>query len=512
VARLPNPETEAWGVRLSLILAILLTICIVRLWLMPLPSSFWLDETATALIVKHGAAHPSLDVAPQVTASVYYTLPRISVSLFGNSEAAHRLPSILAMLAALFLIARIAARLIHPAAAWFAAFASLVLTGMNYQAADARPYALGTCVTAAAFLYLIRWLDSAQRTDGLLFLLFAGLLWHVHLIYWPLYLAFALYAVVRIGRRETRVTWLHAGMVLSALALILSPVLVTTLRILDEAAAHAFAPLPGPRELFNSLKFGLLISAVAVAVCFRWLGKAESGAIGMARLSVSVLTLIAGWWLFHPLCLYAYSQLSGNSVFLYRYLSVALPGGVLAATLVASWLIPASRWKHAALALGAGVLLLMGQWSEAWPRHDISDWRAAADQIRRLDVPLSTPVIVPSPFLEAQSPAWEPDYPLPGFLYAHLDYYPIPGEAVLLPFAPSTEAEQYAAELARTTLLERGRFVIYGGDRNARFWTDWFAKQQELSGWSRKELGPFGNVGITLFERDANAMLENGNR
>ncbi|HWY49700.1 MAG TPA: hypothetical protein VNX70_20100 [Bryobacteraceae bacterium] len=36
----------------------------------------------------------------------------------------------------------------------------LSLRGINYQAADARPYALGTCIAAGSLLLLIRWLDS----------------------------------------------------------------------------------------------------------------------------------------------------------------------------------------------------------------------------------------------------------------------------------------------------------------------------------------------------------------
>src|SRR5205823_11987000 len=98
-----------------------------------------------------------------------YALPRITEKFFGTSEAAYRITSTAAMLVALWLIARIAARLIRPEAAWFVIFACLSLRGINYQAADARPYALGTCVAAACVLLLIRWLDSGKIFDALLF-------------------------------------------------------------------------------------------------------------------------------------------------------------------------------------------------------------------------------------------------------------------------------------------------------------------------------------------------------
>jgi hypothetical protein len=62
---------------------------------MPLPSSFWIDELVTSFIVRY-PADPSLAVAPQVPASIYYWLPRAMHALFGFSEFAYRVPSVLA--------------------------------------------------------------------------------------------------------------------------------------------------------------------------------------------------------------------------------------------------------------------------------------------------------------------------------------------------------------------------------------------------------------------------------
>src|SRR5579883_586989 len=176
--------------RRSYLLSALLGLCLIRLWLMPLASSFWVDETATAFVVTHGASHPSFAAAPQVPLSIYYVLPRVSSRWFGASEAAYRLPSLLAMCLALLLIARLAARLVHPDAAWFAAFACLALKGFDYQAADARPYALVTCVACASVWLLVWWLDRGGWVRALAFLAAASLLWRVHLMDWPFYLVF----------------------------------------------------------------------------------------------------------------------------------------------------------------------------------------------------------------------------------------------------------------------------------------------------------------------------------
>src|SRR5271168_1273662 len=152
------------------VLTFLLALLVIRLWLMPLPSSFWLDEIATVFVAGHGSNHPSLAAAaPQAWQSWYYFFIRLWAWIFGYSEVVTRIPSILAMAGCLALVARLSMRLIHPDSGWFAIFACLALPGINYQAANARPYALGMCAFAAALLFLVRWLDSNQWIDALLF-------------------------------------------------------------------------------------------------------------------------------------------------------------------------------------------------------------------------------------------------------------------------------------------------------------------------------------------------------
>src|ERR1700679_3260968 len=217
---------------LNLVLGLLLAACITRLWLMPLPSSFWVDEMATVFVVQHGPNHPSFAVAPQVPDSIYYQLPRAAQSLFGFSEVAYRFPSVLLMGIALFLIARLASRLIHPGAGWFVVFVCLSMRGINDQAADARPYALGTCIAAASLLFLIRWLDWGRWWDAALFIVLAALLWRVHLLFWPFYIVLALYAAVRLVRPEAgydKRGWVPLIAIFALVGVALIPVLLDAL-------------------------------------------------------------------------------------------------------------------------------------------------------------------------------------------------------------------------------------------------------------------------------------------
>jgi len=470
-----------------------LALAIIRLWLMPLPSSLWTDETGTVFVVRYGASHAETAV------SIYYPLARMAAALGGFSEVVYRLPSVLAMGLALILIARLAARLIHPQAAWFAAFACLAMHGFNFQAADARPYALGTAVMAAGLWFLVQWLDQGRGRDAVLFLFFAAVLLPVHPLYWPFYLVFAGYAAARLIAKDTSETWLHAGGVFALLAVALIPVPLEAVALAHHAQAHVISPQPGAKDLVHSLVPVLIgacwVGGWLVSLIFRW----SADAPAPAR---SSLVLIALWWLCPPLCLFAFSHLTGISVFVERYYSLALPGAALAGMALAARHIPSRMWKTLAIGLGLVVLLVRGDWRELWPAHTGMDWRAAAQAINQRAAS-TTPVICPSPFVEGQMSTWRPNYPLPSFLYAPLVAYPVRGRVIPFPFAIRS-ADRYAASLARSTLPAAGRFFVYGHRLNAYFWENWYRKRPELAGWSSRRLGPFGDVVVVEFDRQGN--------
>jgi len=459
---------------------------------MPLGSSFWADEAETAFVVHYGVHHPSLAIIAPALESVYYWLPRASEAIFGFSEAAERFPSLVAMALALFFIARIAARLIHPQAAWFAVFACLTLRVFNYEAADARAYALGTCVASASLWLLIRWFDSGKWLDGILFLAAAALLWRVHLVYWPFYFVYAIYFLVRTDRKAS---WTQALAISAGLLLALLPMATPALAMSRDAAQHVFAALPSWTELGETFKIRLVAACgLGAWILARWRHWKR-----VEPVPSSAIALIAGWWVVQPVGLFAYSHLSGVSVFTTRYVSIALPGAALAATAAAACFIPKSYWHGLAVAMGITALIFGGQWSKLWPPHHNSDWRGASLAVNALGLDPSTPVLVVSPFVEAKPPVWNPEYPLPGYLYCQLDVYPVNAKPYLLPYGDSPAGKQYAEMLAQNTLPTSGKFLIHGPAAEVARWREWFAGRPEFAGWDIRQLGPFLDVDVALF-------------
>jgi hypothetical protein len=476
-------------------MAALLAVSIARLWLAPLPSSFWVDELVTLFVVRH-PGHASFAVAPQVPQSIYYWLPRAAYAVAGPSEVFFRIPSMAAMGIALWLIGRLAVRLIHPRAAWFVVFAALSIRGVDYFAIDARPYALGMMVASACMYFLVRWLDFSRWSDAAVFVFFAALVWRVHLLYWPFYPVIAIYAVARLVRGETSVTWPAMTGVSVATAISLLPQAISALSLYRGAQSHVFVSPPTLHIFEHELHWNIPLLCGAAA----WL--VAKFARARPAVQPTAWVVILSWWLVQPVCLYLYSHLTANSVYVGRYLSIMLPGAALTTAAVVSLWIPAERWRSAAAVMALAALIFQGHWESLWFRHDVSDWRAAAQEVNRFAPDVSIPVIAPSPFIEARPPSWTPDYALPGFLYAHLDGYPIMGKAYLFPFdsPPDTpEGVRYADSLLDGgQLISTGKWAIYGPERHVRDWRKWFAGRSEFAAW-RNTLLEFGDVYVAEF-------------
>jgi hypothetical protein len=150
-------------------------------------SSLWLDEFSTLWAVESSFG----DMLRRVPAVMgqspfYYVFAWISIHLFGESELALRVPSLLAVAGASVAIGYTAKALGgRGAAAWAAGLFWLSYTA-TWESLDARPYGIALLFAALAVLGFIRVSTTGRARDRALWIVgAAGLVW-AHYIFAPL--------------------------------------------------------------------------------------------------------------------------------------------------------------------------------------------------------------------------------------------------------------------------------------------------------------------------------------
>jgi hypothetical protein len=244
------------------------------------------------------------------------------------------------------------------------------------------------------------------------------------------------------------------------LGLALLPVASGAIGLLRSGSTHAFASIPGLRSLLFTIPW----ESIALCAGPAWVLDQSLKWRIQKPASPGALALIAVWWLWMPLGLFAFSRVTGVVLHVPRHLSPARPGAALAATAAAAWWLPHARWRQASAALGIAALITAGNWQALWSWHHEDNWRQASFEEDFAAQEPDTPVLAVSPFIEAQPPTWTPEYHLPGFLYAPLSVYPVRGRVYPFPFIRSLIADRYAEGLLRDTLLKRPRFITARGE------------------------------------------------
>jgi mannosyltransferase len=305
-------------------------------------------------------------------------------ALFGDSTAALRLPSVLAMAGAAGLTARLGERLVDGRVGLLAGLLFAVLPGTSRYAQEARPYALATFLAVLATLLLVEALRRSSWARWAGYAAAVAALGLTHLIALTLVAAHAV-AVLLAGRepagRRLALRWLVA--LLPAVLLVTPLVLVARgqrsrqLDWVDAARLTDLAALPG--------------------------GVAQSGAVGGLLLGLAALgagrlgrrALLPGACVLLPVLLVFAAGLV-VPLWVPRYLVFTVPFGCLlaGAALAGVRLVPAL----AVVAL-AGLVGLPDQAglrrTHEWPRSATVDYRGAArviaDQQQPGDVVVYSP-------------------------------------------------------------------------------------------------------------------------
>jgi 4-amino-4-deoxy-L-arabinose transferase-like glycosyltransferase len=431
--------------------------------------------------------HRSMDWAGQ--SPLYYLTAWLALVTGGRQEWALRLPSLLALMVAAWLLYKLAARLFDSETARLSVLAFACSGPVAFAASDARPYALGLCLLLATAWVLIRWLDTGQARYAAGSVLLSALTIYAHYLFGPVLVVLGLFAVSH-SLREGKVRLWQLPLVGVASAVLTLPLVAQFRHFYQDRAVHSFASTPQFGDLFASVAPPVLAGSLAVGILLALLISPENRRPAPRRDS---LLLAAGWALVPPVLLFAISVFSPAKLFVPRYYISCIPG----LCLLAGWLARSVAAAPGQRIVGT-VVVIAAIMTFGTPHHRAEDWSGA---MRRINAENSSdlPVWVASGFVEAADPKALEDPRLRDVLFSPQVMYSPRGRLVRLPYRLDAESIQYLERLI-PSLEHQNRFVLVVVYEGLAF-EPWLRGRLALLGFRSESLGNFGSVGVFRFSR-----------
>lgn len=428
--------------------------------------SLGFDESATATIVsQHGAALRHAIAHDGGNMAGYYVLMHALVGLFGRGLLVLRLPSAIAISAAVAVTGALGLRLFDRRVAFAAGLLTAVSVSLVFWGQSARSYALAVAFASASFMAFVSLVGQEAASSGATLARSDGSLarrnrwgaWVAYVLCTALALYMSLMAALVVVAQVATFAWWWRGRrwaVLSAVATI--GVLCIPLALLAAGRGSgqvSWVSRPKFVDIEQVLEAvagaGLQPSIRATATTFVLLWLTVAGLIAIAAAIVLAWRRSTEWrtnfgptlllsWLVVPVVLAWAESLVAQPLFLPRNLLYAMP----AAALLLAWGLTRRRVAPA-LALTAFALLLILRALQVAPSYGVSpeDWAGATASVLRQAQPGDCVLFYPSDGRMAFQ------YYLPGRLAgtgASGGLVPRP----VLPKAPWTQIRRYVEDYA----------------------------------------------------------------
>jgi 4-amino-4-deoxy-L-arabinose transferase-like glycosyltransferase len=427
-----RPQYETW---LAMAYGVAILVCL-SVWFLAARAPLWTDETLSYWQIAGGFKQIWARSVQGNSFAAYAYILWLTKTLFGNRELVLRIPSILAMLGAVYVFYRCARELFDWDVSLIATVLFILPRGIAFAAIDVRPYPFALLVTNLTVFLFLRWIKTNRTLYAALLGIASAGIFYFHYLFASILVALTTYYLIA-RRRSLQADLRQIGVALGCFSIFLLPVLPRLKYIYQTRTTHSFAPAPQWASFFQVLNPGkgqLLVLAgliLLALVASQWvLPRRET--LGKLLLCVS-LALVP------ILCLYAISVSTSVHVFIPRYLLVAVPG----ISLCWGWLCSLidSRALRAFFFFAFVALCTFQAYSSPLSRrHEES--LAFADANAVVD---HAPLLMCSPLVEADF------QPMPAIasesvLYSPLSYYKVSALVVPLPRTLNDEAERQAKQ------------------------------------------------------------------
>jgi hypothetical protein len=494
---LPGDRRFVWGYVAFAIYTLALAASI-STWFIALRAPLWVDETGGYWQIVAGFS----EIWPRhfltLSSPEYACILWLSTKLIGTSEVALRIPSILAMLGAVYLLYLAARELFDRDIAIIAAIVFCLNPVVAFEAIDARPYAFAVLVTNAAILILFRLRRNNSNWLAALFGIAAACIVWFQFLYIDILPALLL-CFFAIKQCDRKTFWKQFAIALTAFTLTFLPVIPLMLFLFRTSKTHVVEVTPNLQNLLWTLAPGWLLIVFCACGFIAFLDHAAGPRHDSSnRFETWRLLLCASLALIPILILYGVSV--GTSVHPFsppRHRLDAIPGIALC------WAFFLSRFRsRISRLLFCIALVTVTAWSQfsspLAKLHD-STWKYALEYAEKNAGADDAPVVICSDFPEADYSTMPPDSDSAkgSKLFAQLSYYKLSVPVVPMPRTLNDEAIRVGSSFLQEAAQKHERFLAIAKDPSYK--TLAWLTQNAAATHSVRKLGEFDRAELLEF-------------
>ena len=464
-------------------------------WFIALHAPLWIDETGTYWQIYAGFSEIWPRHLVTLSSPEYGYILWLSTKLIGTSEIALRIPSILAMLGAVYVLYLAARELFDRDIAFIAAVVFCLHPIIVFAADDARPYAFAALATNIAILILLRLRHNISNWLPALFGLTAACIVWFQVLFIDILPALVLcFFAIKNGDRKTLCR--QFGIALAAFTLTFLPVIPLMLHLLRTSQTHVSDPAPDLLDLLLTLAPGWLFVVFCATGCVAFLVFAATqrrhSSNGFEPLH---LLICASLGLIPILILYGVSVGTSLHTFDPHRRVDAIPGIALC------WAFILSRFRSRAMRLLFCVTFVAvtscTQFSSPLAKHHNQTWKYALEYIEKNASSDDATVMICSEFPESDYVTMPIDSAKNSKLFAPLSYYKLSVPVIPLPRELNEEAIRVGASFLHEAEYKHERFLALAQETSYKT-LDWLTQEAAVT-YSVRKLGVFDGIEVLEF-------------
>jgi Dolichyl-phosphate-mannose-protein mannosyltransferase len=464
----------------------------ISLWFIAIRAPLWLDETSSYWQIKAGFWQ--IPARQGVFFAAYSYILWFFSLILGTSEIALRIPSILAMLGAVYLLYRSARELFDQDTAIIAAVIFALHPIVIFASIDVRPYAFAALAINAAIYTLVRLRNSSSNWLALAFGLSAACIVYFQLLFSVL-LPSLLLCFFANNNKDRKTLFRQFGIALATFVIAMLPVIPRFRLLFRSGGMLIFEPAPKLGALVFTLApvWLLFVYAVALIVAAviqpREKGKQNGKTFSDWRILLCVCLGIVP-----ILILYFVSIKTPMNVFVPRYRLVAIPGIALC------WAFGVSVFRSRVLRLVfCGVLVAVTACqilTSPWSKHHGYTWKYALEFAEKNASTDRSPVVMCSDFPQSDFlpiPVGEELKDSP--LFTPVTYYKVSVPVVGMPRTLTDEARHDGEAFLKTATHQRFLAMGFAPSHDTLYWLT----AQASDTHDVRQLGTFDEILILEF-------------